>query len=111
MLLFKYIKENRDEFENICQQHGVQKLYVFGSGLEERFDPMHSDFDFLVEMIPDEPMKRGELLLSLWEKLESFFERKVDLLTNESLKNPYLIESILKTKVVVYDGEVQKAIV
>lgn len=46
-----------------------------------------------------------EALLSLWDKLEALFKRKVDLLTEDSIRNPYLKSNINRTKKLVYDGE------
>lgn len=111
MLLLKQIKDKHTEFQKICRLHGVKKLYAFGSGVESRFEPLKSDFDFLVEMIPEDPLEKGDLLISLWSALESFFDRKIDLITPESLKNPWLKESIQKTRVILYDGEDQKVVV
>ena len=55
--------------------------------------------------ITDTCLEKGEKLLSLWDKLEDFFQRKVDLLTQKSLKNPFLLENIDKTKILLYDNE------
>jgi len=49
--------------------------------------------------------------MSLWDKLEEFFHRKVDLLTNSSIKNPILRKNIDKTKILIYDGTGQKIFV
>jgi hypothetical protein len=38
----------------------------------------------------------------LHDKLEALFQRKVDLLTENSLSNPYFIESIEETKELLY---------
>ncbi|WP_211236509.1 nucleotidyltransferase family protein [Arthrobacter castelli] len=35
-----------------CEQYGVERLRVFGSALSDRFDPEHSDIDFLVDFLP-----------------------------------------------------------
>jgi predicted nucleotidyltransferase len=53
----------------------------------------------------DDPLKRGEALLNLWDKFETFFQRKVDLLTASSIRNPILKKSIESSKVLVYDGK------
>ena len=66
---------------------------------------IQSDIDLLVEIDISDAVERGEKLMSLWDKLELFFKRKVDLLTNSSIKNPYLRKSIDQTKVLIYDGK------
>ncbi|MFB0946617.1 MAG: hypothetical protein QMB24_10795 [Spirosomataceae bacterium] len=50
------------------------------------------------------PLQRGENLISLWEELENLFERKVDLLTDQPIRNTYLKSSIDSTKQLIYDG-------
>lgn len=52
----------------------------------------------------DDPIERGENLMSTWGKFEQFFQRKVDLLTNTSIKNPILKENIDSIKILIYDG-------
>ena len=46
--------------------------------------------------------------MNIWDKLEDFFQRKVDLLTNSSIKNPILRKNIDTTKILLYDGIEQK---
>ena len=43
--------------------------------------------------------------MSIWDKLELFFQKKVDLLTNNSIKNELLKQNINGTKVLIYDGK------
>lgn len=105
------IKENLVSFSEICERHGIKSLYAFGSSVTDRFDPRRSDIDLLVEMKEMDPLERGEQLLSLWDKLEAFFQRKVDLLTAKSLRNPYLSQSINDTKVLLYDYQGEKVFV
>ncbi len=83
-------------------------LYAFGSSVTDQFNEQTSDVDLLVEIDEADPIERGEKLMSLWDTLEDFFDRKVDLLTNSSLKNPILKNNIERTKVLLYDGRGQK---
>jgi predicted nucleotidyltransferase len=53
-------------------------------------------------------VKKGAALLSLWDSLESLFERKVDLLTEASIRNPYLRANIEQTRKLIYDGAGEK---
>jgi predicted nucleotidyltransferase len=76
-----------------------------------RFDKDKSDLDLLVEIDTADPIERGETLMSLWDTFEMFFKRKVDLLTESSIHNPYLRDSIDSTKVLIYDGTRQKTLV
>jgi uncharacterized protein with HEPN domain/predicted nucleotidyltransferase len=71
----------------LCREFGVRRLDLFGSAATGRFDPGRSDLDFLVEFEEEAPRKAS---LRLLEALERLFGRKVDLLTEPGLKNPYL---------------------
>jgi hypothetical protein len=77
---------------------------LLGSSTNDRFNFTTSDIDLLLEIEASDPVERGEKLVSLWDNLESFLKRKVDLLTESSLRNPYLKTSIENTKVLIYDG-------
>ena len=94
---------NSDEFIAICRAHKVKKLYAFGSVISQHFTE-DSDIDLIVEIDEYDPLHRGDLLLSIWNEFETYFGRKVDLLTDHSLKNPYLKESVNSTKKLVYSG-------
>jgi predicted nucleotidyltransferase len=91
--------------------HKVDRIYAFGSSVTDRFDLEKSDIDLVVSLAVDDPLEYGELLLSLWDSLELFFGRKVDLLTDDSIRNPYLRTSIERTKKLVYDGQGEKIFV
>lgn len=88
MNLKESIKFNWDDFLLLCQSHKVKNLYAFGSSLTDQFNEDSSDIDLLIEIDTDDPMERGENLISIWDKFEDFFQRKVDLLTYSSIKNP-----------------------
>ncbi len=92
----------------LCERHGVARLYAFGSSVTDRFDEVTSDVDLLVELPTADPLQRGETLLVLWEEMETLFGRRVDLLTPESVRNPYLSKSIEQTRILLYDRHRQK---
>jgi len=105
------IQGKANEFLLICREHDVEYLYAFGSSITPEFDDNNSDFDFLVSITEEDPLVKGEKLISLWDKLENLFHRKIDLLTENSIKNPFLKKSIEETKVLIYDGREKKVLV
>ena len=111
MIIKNEISGRSNDFRNLCKKHSVRYLYAFGSSTNDSFNPDSSDIDLLVEIDDPDPMERGEKLISLWDTFENFFHRKVDLLTESSLRNPFLIKSINSTKVLIYDGSGQKILV
>lgn len=111
MFIKEEIVKQINDFRNICVRHRVRYIYAFGSSISDRFDNEKSDIDLLVEIDYPDPIERGEKLISLWDTFESFFNRKVDLLTDSSIRNPYLRKSIDSTKLLIYDGEGAKILI
>lgn len=103
-MLKDLIKKNYEQFVILCKSHNVKSLFAFGSSVTGNFRES-SDVDLIVELNEEDPLKKGELLLSFWDKLEGFFKRKVDLLTAESIKNPVLKKEIEDTKQLIYAGK------
>jgi len=108
MDLRESINNKLDEFLALCGKHNVKRLYAFGSSITPDFNEATSDIDLLIEMKDIDPIERGENLIRIWDKFEVFFQRKVDLLTDSSIRNPILRNEIDSTKVLIYDGEEQK---
>lgn len=106
-MVINNINFESQEFIDLCKVHKVKELYAFGSVINGNFTDK-SDVDLLVDIDENDPLNRGQLLLSIWDQFETYFNRKVDLLTYNSLRNPYLKESINNTKQLIYDGSKEK---
>lgn len=92
------------KFTALCESHNVKILYAFGSATSDSFDEKTSDVDLRIEIEEQDPLNRGQALLDLWDEIEKFFRRKLDLLTTSSIRKPYLRDSIETSKVLVYNG-------
>ena len=103
MFLQDYLKARGSQFQNICEFYRVRKVYAFGSSVNGNFSTEKSDVDLIIEIEENNPITRGNKLMELWNKLEEFFQRKVDMLTPNSINNPILKESIENSKVLVYE--------
>jgi predicted nucleotidyltransferase len=73
----------------LCRRFHVRRLDRFGSAGTHRFDPDHSDLDFIVEFEVAEPAAYADAYFGLREGLISLYGRSVDLVTEASLSNPY----------------------
>jgi uncharacterized protein len=111
MIIKTEISAHLQDFRKLCTEHNVRYLYAFGSSTTEKFDLSTSDIDLLVEIEEADAILRGEKLISLWDKFELFFNRKVDLLTDSSIRNPFLRQNIDDTKILIYDSAGQKIFV
>jgi len=111
-MLQELSQKKRTEFYHLCRKHNVKYMYAFGSAATmNSFDKTTSDIDLIVDLEESDPVERGEKLMSLWDELENFFNRKVDLLTDASIRNPYLRKSIESSKILIYDGEGPKVLI
>ena len=100
------LKKYKAKLSAVCVNNGaIKKLYLFGSALTPQFDEGVSDIDVLVETTDIQPEEKGEKLMMLWDNLEALFNRKIDLLTENSLKNPFLKKEIEQTRKLIYDGQ------
>ena len=96
------IKNNKIDIHNLCKKYQVKKLYVFGSVCSEKFDDK-SDIDFLISF-KDIPIEEySDNYFTLHELFENLFSRKIDLITENSLSNPYFIKFMEKTKTLIYE--------
>ncbi len=79
---------DRDAIAAVCRARGVSRLRLFGSALTERFDPDHSDVDFLVDFGPG-ATDLFDAYFGLKENLERLLGRSVDLVMTDAVTNPY----------------------
>lgn len=95
------LKQHQDEIARLCETHDVLEMYVFGSAATDTFND-NSDFDFLITFKDISIEKYTDNYFSLHKSLEELLGRKIDLLTNKSLGNPYFIQSIEETRQLLY---------
>ena len=105
------LNEKLSIIEELCRKYKVKNLWVFGSVLRNDFRKT-SDIDFLVSFDEVNMTVREYLdyLFFLKKDLENLFQRKVDLIEYEALKNPYMIEEIDNTKKLIFYGEEQEKV-
>lgn len=96
------IDARRSELVTVCRLYGVKRLDLFGSAATGTFDKTVSDLDFLVSFTPEARQKAFDNYFGLRESLEEIFGCPVDLVTENSLKNPYLIRAIERERQLVY---------
>ncbi len=95
------IENQLQKIRDLCYEHQVQTLHVFGSALSDDFTA-DSDIDILIQFQEMSHDQYAEFYFSLHEKLEQLFGRKVDLITQRSLSNPYFIAKVERTKKLLY---------
>ena len=104
------IEQHKSDLAEQCRRFGVQRLEIFGSAPRGDFDPARSDFDFVVSFADKTPGTYADRYLDFANALECLFGRKVDLLTERSIRNPYFEKKIGSERRVVYDRRDQEAV-
>lgn len=97
----RLIKKYMKEIEALCKKHKVTRLFVFGSILTDRFNE-ESDIDFVVDFDRENVTDYFDNYFNLKYALEDLFKRKVDLLEEQTIRNPYLKKSVDQTKTLIY---------
>jgi len=98
------IDRNNEAIQALCARYDVQRLSLFGSITDDRFDSVESDIDILVEFGPMAPVAHADSYFGLMEALEDLFNKPVDLVELGPITNPYFRQSIEETQVVVYEA-------
>ena len=96
------IESNINKVRELCFKHNVGHLFVFGSVLIERFQ-QDSDVDLIVDFKTIDLYNYSDNYFDLKNSLEDLFKRKVDLLEEQAITNPYLRQSIDATKQLVFE--------
>jgi uncharacterized protein len=97
----KLIQDQIDKIKVLCKKYDVKTMYLFGSNSKGDFNGQ-SDIDILISFHEISIEKYTDNYFNLYHELESLFNRKIDLLTERSLSNPYLIKSIENSKELLY---------
>ncbi len=89
-----------DALRAFCGRWRIREFSLFGSVATGAFGP-DSDVDVLVAFEPDDPWTLLDLATMKLE-LEALFGRRVDLVEEGAVRNPYRRASILRDKRTLY---------
>ena len=98
------VEKNIDLLVELCKNHNVGELYIFGSILTEKFSDI-SDIDFLVQFEKIDILEYFDNYMDFKEKLEILLGRPVDLLENQAIRNPVFRKVVDRDKKLVYERE------
>ncbi len=90
-----------EAFSKLCAVYNVEKMYLFGSASTSNFNKQ-SDIDLLVKFKAIDLSLYFDNYINFKEKFEKLFGRNVDLVEEQTRKNPVLIKSINKSKELIY---------
>lgn len=96
------IADRLEEIAELCRQHHVKRLALFGSAAREDFDPERSDVDLLVVFTEDKTRPFLKNWFDLQEKLAAVLGREVDLIPEGPMRNPILRRNVERDRVELY---------
>ena len=97
------VEEKIDELKQLCEKYNVVCLEIFGSAASDaKFDEERSDLDFLVEFQTLEENQYADTYFGLMFALQDLFNRPVDLVMTEAIRNPYFKTSVDRSRKVLY---------
>jgi|SRR5436190_2766333 len=103
------IDKYRRSLADQCRRFGVRRLEVFGSAARGDFDSAKSDFDFIVSFSDKTPGTYADRYLDFADAVERLLGRKIDLLTERCIRNPYFQREVEAARQIVYDERGQEA--
>lgn len=96
------IDNYKSQIYELCDNHKVKELYLFGSILTDQFNES-SDIDMLIQFNQVELLEYFDNYMDLKEKLEKMFNRQVDLVENQAVKNPIFRKVLDREKRLLYE--------
>lgn len=97
------LRDHIVEIGDICRQSDVKRLFAFGSIISNDFNNS-SDVDLLISFNELDPVTYSDNYFKVHYRLEDLLKRKIDLITENSLHNPFFIESVNHSKQLIYEG-------
>lgn len=95
------ITQNQQKLNQLCLQYNVQQLYLFGSVLTDKFNE-NSDIDMLIQFENMDLKHYFDNFMDFKENAEILFNRNVDLVENQAIKNPIFRKIVDREKQLIY---------
>lgn len=94
----------RDAIPALCRRFHVRSLDLFGSAATGRFDPDHSDLDFLVSFEAAPEGGSFDAYFGFRDALMALSGRSVDLVMVSALENPYFRRQVDRERMRVFSS-------
>jgi predicted nucleotidyltransferase len=92
-----------EKIEATCKKYHVHQLYLYGSLTTAKFFSNASQVDLIVRFKDQISVDEyAELYFGQAADLEQLLNKKVDLMTEKPVKNPYLRKSMEESKARIY---------
>jgi len=96
------IEQKKVFIESLCQKHNVVSLDLVGSFANGSYND-ESDIDFLVRFGNVAIDNFANNYFDFVTSLEQLLSRKVDLISEKNVSNPYLLNSFNRNRIKIYE--------
>ena len=96
-------EEQMARVRELCDEHGVVKLELFGSATTDAFDPARSDVNVIATFGNRGKGDLGDRFFAFCDAMEDVFGRTVDVLTSSTFDNPFMQRSVDRTIKTIYE--------
>jgi uncharacterized protein len=102
--MISLLEEQLERVRAACRRHEVLRLEVFGSAADqERFDPRHSDIDFIVSFASGSDLGPWmRTYFDLREELQNVLARPVELVMESAIRDPLFRREADRTRELIY---------
>ena len=95
------VESNLSQIKDLMQNYGVVRAYLFGSAATGNMTD-RSDVDFIVSFNPSlDYTDYGNNYFQLIYALQKLLKKDVDIIAEETITNPYLLQTINSQKIAV----------
>ena len=98
----RFIEDKLVQISELCQKFDVKRLELFGSAARADFDESTSDVDLFIEFKDYAAPSIADQWFGLQEAMEKLLNRRVDLTSSRSTKNPYFLKVANQSRVALY---------
>lgn len=102
------IDQHRDDIARLCREHGITRLSVFGSALNETWRAGESDVDLLIDL--DYGPGVGRRFMRFASALEQLLDHRVDIVTERSVTSDWFRQELKDTAVPLYSPDTERAL-
>ncbi len=95
------LDKHKGEIIKLCSDYNVKQLYAFGSVLTNQFGN-ESDIDLVVDFNPIDISSYADNYYDFKFSLQKVLNRKVDLLEDKAIKNPYFRQNLNEKRKLIY---------
>ena len=95
-------ERHRETLKSLCRRYHVATLEVFGSAAVDASHSSNSDLDFLVSFHPTDEINAADQYFGLLFGLQGLFDRDIDLVCANVMKNRFFIEAVNKSRKLLY---------